>query len=110
MVVDIMDFLFPKKKIITIDIGAKFIKGAHFVVHNKQPILNHFEMLPTPADAFQRGVIVEQHAIAKVVETIIKSLHWRVDKKTALSLSGICTLTTKMDISKSEKEVVRENI
>ena len=107
---DLMDFLFPKKKMITIDIGARFIKAAHFVVNNKQPILSHFAMLPTPLDTFQRGVIVEQHAISKVVESIIKSINWRVDKKTALSLSGICALTTKMDIPKSEKEVIKENI
>lgn len=108
---NLFEFFFPKDKIITLDVGSKYIKAAHFTMSGKQPVLTHFEMTPCPSKAMEKGVLTEGAVIHEPLkELLIKKLKWNSRKKLFLSAPGSIVLTKIINVPKSEEEVMSEHI
>ncbi len=106
------NLLFPKKAMITVDMGSRYLKAAHFAVADKRPVLTHFEMISTPHQAMDKGVLSDSSLISKELKTL---LHQRVQYhnkcKVVLGIGGAGIVTRKLSIIRSSHTHVRkENI
>ena len=108
---NLFEFFFPREKIVTLDIGSKYIKAAQFTIIGKQPVLTHFEMIPCAAHSMEKGVLTDGSIIQEsLANLLIKRLKWNSRKKLYLSVPGSIVLTKTIQIPKSEEEVVAEHI
>ena len=105
------DFLFPKRKIVTLDLGSRFIKAAGFELSGKQIIMTHFEMAPTPFEAVENGSLRDGQMIQNELELILfDKMKIKKNQKTLLSIGGKSIITRKIEIPKSELKITQEHV
>ena len=105
------DFLFPKRKIVTLDLGSRFIKAAQFEVSGKQVVMTHFEMAPTPPEAIENGSLRDGPMIQNELEPVLfEKMKIKKNQKVLISIGGKSIITRKIEIPKSELKITQEHI
>ena len=105
------DFLFPKKTMVSLDLGSRYLKVACFNIVGKQPIMTHFEMAKTPSGAMSKGGLIEGGLIQKELHNTVRKINYKKNFKTLLSIGGPSVMTRKLNIVQSdEPEIRKENI
>ena len=105
-------FFSYKKIIYTLDIGRKYIKAACFEkVDNKKLIMTQFEMIPTPAGAMDKGVIIDDSALYDALNNLLfKKLKYQLKAKMIIAISGKSVITKKIEVPKTESKVLKEYV
>ena len=104
------EILFPVDKIVTLDIGTKNVKVAHFCLQGKILVLTHFEIVPRPRHDGKELPLKDSEMQEMLSDLFIKKLRWTSRKKLYLGISGASVLTKVIQVPKMDKAVVQEHI
>lgn len=97
---------------ITVDMGSRYLKAAQFAVTNKKPVLTHFEMISTPAQAMDKSALLDSHLIQKELSALLhQQMKYHNKCKVILGIGGSAIVTRKLNIIRSDHANIRkENI
>lgn len=103
---------FPKKTLITVDMGSRYLKVAQFAIVDRKPVLTHFEMSPTPASAMDKSTLIDSQLVhAPLKHLLYKQVQYSSKCKVVLGIGGSAIVTRKLNIIKSDHiSVKKENI
>lgn len=102
-------FLFNKKKILALDVGAATIKIAELDFSRSHSTLLAFGVAPTPANSFAGGDILNPQAVADTIRALIAQIK---TKRThvATALSGTSVMVKKITIPRIDEKLIPEQI
>ena len=107
----LIEFFFPKERIITLDIGSRYTKAAQFYFQGKKPIFTQFEMISTPPQCFERGALLPESGINQVLSDLLKKkLKLTPIKKLLVAMQGNHIFTKDIQTPNYEKEMLNEYI
>jgi len=106
------DLFFPKKTLITIDMGSRYLKAAQFTMVDRKPVLTHFEMTPTPVQAMDKSMLKDSQLVHTQLKNLLyKQVQYNNKCKVVLGIGGSAVVTRKLNIIKSDHITVKkENI
>ena len=106
------DLFFPKKTIIAIDMGSRYLKAAQFTLVDQRPVLTHFEMVSTPAQAMDKSTLLDSQLVHKEMKDLLhQKIKHHNNCKVVLGIGGAGIVTRKLSIIQSNHAHVRkENI
>ena len=92
--------------------GSRYLKAAQFTLVDRKPVLTHFEMIPTPAQAMDKSTLVDSQLIqASLKHLLYKQVQYSNKCKVVLGIGGSAIVTRKLSIIKSDHiSVKKENI
>lgn len=102
-------FLFDKKKILALDVGAATIKMAELDVSRSRSTLLALGVAPTPANSFAGGEILNPQAIAETIHALVQQIK---TKRThvATALSGTSVMVKRITIPRIDTKLIPEQI
>lgn len=104
-----LSFLFSKKKLLGLDIGTSTIKLAELDVSKKQSSLVSFGILPTPAQSFASGDILDTQAVGIAVSDLMASAETKRNRL-AVGLGGASVIVKRISIPRMDEDLVAEQI
>ena len=107
----LIEFFFPKERIVTIDIGSQYIKGAQFYLSGKNPVMTHFEILPTPPGSFEKGVLTDDNRVDVILSEMLKK-KMKINSLTKLlvSIQGSNIFTRVLQTPNYKGDMLKEYI
>jgi type IV pilus assembly protein PilM len=100
---------FGKKKIVGIDIGTSSIKIAELDVGRKSSTLVAFGMMPTPAQSYTGGEIVDVQAIGETIRQLAEKIKTK-RKNAAVGMGGTSVIVKRITIPRMDERLIAEQI
>lgn len=105
-----MKWLFQPKRMVTLDMGSHTIKLADLLIKKGQPFLQNFATLPVPDNCIEQGDLINSEPFQDILPNFISQ---NVDSSVPdvyVSISGRSTIVKKIEILRSEKELMDDLI
>lgn len=101
-----MDWLFPKKNIVVLDLGSDTVKLAEFSIKNKNPTLESFAFLPVSEDHIAQGDLLDVDFFVQNLPQFISTNVKAKQFDFYICLSGKSVIVKKIEILKAEKKLI----
>ena len=106
-----MKWLFKPKKMVTLDVGSHTIKLAEFSFNKKQdPFLENFTFLSVPDDCIEQGDVINAEPLMDILPEFISHNTKEPVSDLYVSMGGRSVIVKKMEILRSEKELMDDLI
>ena len=107
------DLFFPKKTLITIDMGSRYLKAAQFtIVDRKWLALTHFEMRAIPPQTMSKSTLLDSQLVHKEFKALLhEQMQYNKKCKVVLGVGGSSVVTSKLSVIRTQHaSVKKENI
>ena len=91
---------------VTLDVGSHTIKLAEFSVKKKVPFLENFAFLPVPENCIEQGDLVDPEPFTEVLPEFISQNTTAPVSDLYVSMSGRSVIVKKIEVLKSDKELM----
>ena len=106
------DLFFPKKTLITVDMGSKYIKAARFTIVDRRPVLTHCEMAAMPAQVMDKSTLLDHQPVHPILKDLLyQQMQYQNQCKVVLGIGGSAVVTRKLSVIRTDHDSVKkENI
>ena len=101
-----MKWLFKPKRMVTLDIGSHTLKLGDFSFNKAKPFLQHFAVLPVPDNCVEQGDLVNLEPLRDILPDFISQNIEDSVSELYVSMSGRSVIVKKIEILRSEKELM----
>ena len=101
-----MKWMFQPKRMVTLDIGSHTIKLADFLVKKGTPFLQNFATLPVPDNCIEQGDLINSESLKNILPDFISQYIEGPTSELYVSVSGRSVIVKKIEILRTEKELM----
>ncbi len=99
---------FKPKQVVTLDVGSHTMKLAEFSLKKGVPFLENFAFFPVPDNCVEQGDLINFEPFAEVLPDFISQSTTKPVSDIYVSMSGRSVIVKKIEILRSEKELMND--